>query len=62
MPVDGIRRAGRATQGVIVMRPRGKERVSTLAPVIEQANGSEPDAEPVEADSAAAPAEEPASA
>jgi DNA gyrase subunit A len=62
MPVDGIRRAGRATQGVIVMRPRGKERVSTLAPVIEQANGSEPDAEPVEADSAAPPAEEPASA
>jgi DNA gyrase subunit A len=65
MPVDGIRRAGRATQGVIVMRPRGRERVSTLAPVIEQANGSEPDeepAEPAEAEEAAAPAEEPASA
>src|SRR5207344_3518650 len=36
MPVDGIRRAGRATQGVIVMRLRGDdERVSTLAPVVE---------------------------
>jgi DNA gyrase subunit A len=36
MPVEGIRRAGRATQGVIVMRLRGDERVSTLAPVVEQ--------------------------
>ena len=63
MPVDGIRRAGRATQGVIVMRPRGRERVSTLAPVIEQANGgSEPDEELTEVEAAAAPAEEPASA
>ncbi|MBA3366481.1 MAG: DNA gyrase subunit A [Actinobacteria bacterium] len=35
MPVDGIRRAGRATQGVIVMRLRGDEQVSTLAPVVE---------------------------
>jgi DNA gyrase subunit A len=35
MPVEGIRRAGRATQGVIVMRLRGDERVSTLAPVVE---------------------------
>jgi DNA gyrase subunit A len=62
MPVDGIRRAGRATQGVIVMRPRGRQRVSTLAPVIEQANGSEPGEEPAEAEEAVAPAEEPASA
>jgi DNA gyrase subunit A len=62
MPVDGIRRAGRATQGVIVMRPRGRERVSTLAPVIEQANGSEPEEELTEGEPAAAPAEEPASA
>jgi DNA gyrase subunit A len=38
MPVDGIRRAGRATQGVIVMRLRGDERVSTLAPVVEAAD------------------------
>ena len=35
MPVDGIRRAGRSTQGVIVMRLRGDERVSSLAPVVE---------------------------
>ena len=35
MPVDDIRRAGRATQGVIVMRLRGDERVSALAPVVE---------------------------
>jgi DNA gyrase subunit A len=35
MPVEGIRRAGRATQGVIVMRLRGDERVSSLAPVVE---------------------------
>jgi DNA gyrase subunit A len=34
MPVEGIRRAGRATQGVIVMRLRGDEQVSALAPVI----------------------------
>jgi DNA gyrase subunit A len=40
MPVDGIRRAGRPTQGVIVMRLREGERVSTLAPVIEQDNGT----------------------
>jgi DNA gyrase subunit A len=37
MPVEGIRRAGRATQGVIVMRLRGDdERVSSLAPVVEE--------------------------
>src|SRR5918995_656932 len=35
IPVDGIRRAGRATQGVIVMRPREGEKVATLAPVVE---------------------------
>jgi DNA gyrase subunit A len=40
MPVDGIRRAGRATQGVIVMRLREGEQVSTLAPVVEQDNGT----------------------
>ncbi len=34
MPVEGIRRAGRSTQGVIVMRLRGDERVSALAPVV----------------------------
>ena len=35
MPVDGIKRIGRATQGVIVMRLRGDESVSSLAPVVE---------------------------
>jgi DNA gyrase subunit A len=35
MPVDGIRRAGRSTQGVIVMRLKDGERVSALAPVVE---------------------------
>jgi hypothetical protein len=32
--VDGIKRSGRATQGVIVMRLREGEQVSSLAPVI----------------------------
>jgi DNA gyrase subunit A len=35
MPTDGIRRAGRATQGVIVMRLREGEQVSSIAPVVE---------------------------
>ena len=34
IPVDGIRRAGRATQGVIVMRLREGEKVATLASVV----------------------------
>src|SRR5437867_10128008 len=37
MPVDDIKRSGRATQGVIVMRLREGERVSSLAPVVEAA-------------------------
>ena len=36
IPADGIKQSGRATQGVIVMRPRKGERVSTLARVVEQ--------------------------
>jgi DNA gyrase subunit A len=36
IPADGIKQSGRATQGVIVMRPREGERVSTLARVVEQ--------------------------
>ncbi len=43
MAADGIKRSGRATQGVIVMRLRDGEHVSTLAPVV----GSDDDAEPV---------------
>jgi DNA gyrase subunit A len=50
MPVAGIRRAGRATQGVIVMRLRGDdERVSSLAPVVEAENGQDEDIEAPEA-------------
>ena len=54
VPVEGIRRAGRSTQGVIVMRLRDGEKVATLAPVISSeddpdlvdatsVNGDEPD-------------------
>jgi DNA gyrase subunit A len=35
IPVDDVKRLGRATQGVIVMRLRGDETVSALAPVVE---------------------------
>jgi DNA gyrase subunit A len=45
MPTEGIRRAGRATQGVIVMRLKKGERVSSLAPVVEGENGTEDDGE-----------------
>jgi DNA gyrase subunit A len=46
IPVDDIRRLGRSTQGVIVMRLREGEQVSALAPVVE-ADESEPaEAEP----------------
>jgi DNA gyrase subunit A len=38
MPVDDIKRSGRSTQGVIVMRPRAGETVSSLAPVVEAAD------------------------
>ncbi|MEX2210267.1 MAG: DNA gyrase subunit A, partial [Gaiellaceae bacterium] len=41
MPVSGIRRAGRSTQGVIVMRLRGDEQVSALAPVVETESDDE---------------------
>jgi DNA gyrase subunit A len=48
MPVEDVKRLGRSTQGVIVMRLRGDERVSALAPVVdsddEQAEGTDPDA------------------
>jgi DNA gyrase subunit A len=47
MPTEGIRRTGRAAQGVIVMRLRKAEKVSSLAPVVESENGNgEPEAEP----------------
>jgi DNA gyrase subunit A len=56
MPTDGIKRSGRATQGVIVMRLREGEQVATLAPVVgsdeesmDDAGSVEPAAEPVDA-------------
>ena len=38
VPVEDVKRLGRSTQGVIVMRTRDGEEVSTLAPVIDQAD------------------------
>jgi DNA gyrase subunit A len=56
IPVDDIRRLGRSTQGVIVMRLRDGEQVSALAPVVE-ADESEP--ADAEAEPAPAPVAEP---
>jgi DNA gyrase subunit A len=42
MPVEDVKRLGRATQGVIVMRLRGDERVSSLAPVVESDDDADP--------------------
>jgi DNA gyrase subunit A len=47
MPVDDIKRSGRSTQGVIVMRLREGERVSSLAPVVETAEDKADDEETV---------------
>jgi DNA gyrase subunit A len=55
MAADDIKRLGRSTQGVIVMRLREGEQVSALAPVVEsEANGDEvvPEPSPTEATSA----------
>jgi DNA gyrase subunit A len=51
MPVDGIKRSGRSTQGVIVMRFKNDdERVSSLAPVVESEEDADvAEGEPVEA-------------
>jgi DNA gyrase subunit A len=49
VPSDGIKRSGRSTQGVIVMRLREAEQVSTLARVVEQDEAGEgvpPEPEP----------------
>jgi DNA gyrase subunit A len=48
IPVDDMRRLGRATQGVIVMRLREGEQVSALAPVVEadEASADEAEGEP----------------
>jgi DNA gyrase subunit A len=55
VPVEDVKRLGRSTQGVIVMRTREGEEVSTLAPVIEQAtDDDEPAVEPEPAPTAPA--------
>src|SRR5207248_415459 len=41
IPVEDVKRLGRATQGVIVMRLRGDEQVSALAPVVESEEKAE---------------------
>jgi DNA gyrase subunit A len=51
IPVDDMRRLGRSTQGVIVMRLREGEQVSALAPVVEpeEAQVAEDETEPTPA-------------
>jgi DNA gyrase subunit A len=56
MPVEDVKRLGRSTQGVIVMRLRGDERVSALAPVVDSDEEPENGDEPVVAEPPAAPA------
>jgi DNA gyrase subunit A len=46
IPVEDVKRLGRSTQGVIVMRLRKGERVSTLAPVVESESDEVPEPEP----------------
>ncbi|MFL5949393.1 MAG: DNA gyrase subunit A, partial [Gaiellaceae bacterium] len=58
MPVDEIKRLGRATQGVIVMRLRGDEQVSSIALVAESEEPPEIEAAPLEAAPETAPAAE----
>jgi DNA gyrase subunit A len=48
MPVDDIKRLGRATQGVIVVRLRDGEKVSSLAPVADSEDVAEAVGEPAE--------------
>jgi DNA gyrase subunit A len=56
MATDGIKRSGRSTQGVIVMRLREGEQVSSLAPVVgsDDDDPAELDGDPVDATSPAA--------
>jgi DNA gyrase subunit A len=49
MPVDEIKRLGRSTQGVIVMRLRGDEQVSSIALVAESDEEAGPESEPAAA-------------
>jgi DNA gyrase subunit A len=50
IPAEGIKRLGRSTQGVIVVRLRGDEQVSTLARVVESEEAPEAAAEVVPVD------------
>ena len=59
MAVDEIKRLGRATQGVIVVRLREGETVSSIAPVAEAANGTDIESDGVEAETEAAVTELP---
>jgi DNA gyrase subunit A len=55
IPVEDVRRMGRSTQGVIVMRLRGdEERVSSLAPVVESEDADIEESEPGSTDETAA--------
>ena len=65
VPVEDVKRLGRSTQGVIVMRMRDGEEVSTLAPVVDQADmpeAGEEEAAEGHAEAPEAPAEAPAQA
>ncbi len=53
MPVEDVKRLGRSTQGVIVMRLREGELVSSLAPVVDSGDDEPGAAEPAELDAAA---------
>jgi DNA gyrase subunit A len=55
MPVEDVKRLGRSTQGVIVMRLRGDERVSALAPVVD--SDDEPTPAPVSGEAPASAGE-----
>ena len=50
IPVEDVKRLGRATQGVIVMRLRGDERVSAIAPVVEGEGDDDHEAVPASPD------------
>ncbi|MCC6224352.1 MAG: DNA gyrase subunit A [Thermoleophilia bacterium] len=55
IPVEDVKRLGRATQGVIVMRLRGDEQVSSLAPVVDGDANGDAEASPSAAEPPPAP-------
>jgi DNA gyrase subunit A len=60
MPVEDVKRLGRSTQGVIVMRLRGDETVSALAPVVDSDDEEQPAAPVAGATAAPVSVDEPA--